>query len=118
MIMIFILINLFTNNYKSYGINKTVGWAWDISNYSPIVFLLSFYIFLLVYGITALTKKQTNLTLSLLHMLVISISAFLMEFNNVKELMILNYLSVVFFILNFLWIISNSEKTKSAPNTR
>lgn len=98
--MVFVLINLLTENYKHYGINKTVGWAFDITEYSPIIFLLSFYSFLLVYGILALSKKETNIAISIGHIVIISISTILLENKNNKVLMICNCISIILFLLN------------------
>lgn len=100
--LIFILINLFANRYKHYGINKTVGWAWDINmiNISPLIFLLLFYVFLLTYGIIALSKRKTNFKLSILHTAIILTSAILMEINEIEILMVLNILSLTVFSTN------------------
>ena len=98
--LIFILINLFTKNYKHYGINKTVGWAFDITEFSPLVFLFSFYSFVFVYGTLALSKKETNLTISIAHVIIISISTILLENSNTGFLMIFNCISIIVFLLN------------------
>jgi hypothetical protein len=95
--LIFILINLFT---KGYGINKTVGWAFSITEFSPLIFLFSFYSFVFAYGILALSKKETNLTISIAHVIIISISIILLENNNTAFLKIFNYISIIVFLLN------------------
>lgn len=98
--LIFILINLFAKNYKHYGINKTVGWAFDITEFSPVIFLFSFYSFLIVYGILALSKKETNLKISIAHTIIISVSTILLENSNNGFLMIFNCISIIVFLLN------------------
>lgn len=98
--LIFILINLFTKSYKHYGINKTVGWAFDITEFSALIFLFSFYIFMFFYGIFTLSKKETNLTISIGHTIIISISAILVENGNSEFLMICNCISIILFLLN------------------
>jgi hypothetical protein len=100
LLLIFILINLFAKNYKYYGINKTVGWAFNITEFSPLIFLFSFYIFLFVYGIFALSKKETNMTISIGHVIIISISAILLENSNNGFLTICNCISIILFLLN------------------
>ena len=100
LILVFILINLFTKNYKHYGINKTVGLAYDITEFSPLIFLFSFYIFLFIYGILALSKKETNLAISIVHTIMIIVSAILLENSNNGFLMIFNCISIIVFILN------------------
>lgn len=110
LILIFISINLLTRNYKHYGINKTVGWAFDIIDFSPLIFLISFYCFLIVYGIFALSKRKTNLTLSVIHALVISISAILLGNNRKEFLMITNSISIIIFLVN---VFGNLKKLKN-----
>jgi hypothetical protein len=100
LLLVNILYNLFTRRYKEYGINKTVGWAWNITDFSPIIFLLSFYLFLMVYGIIALSKRKTNFNFSILHLIIIIGSLILLEKNEKGYLMIFNLLSLIVFFIN------------------
>jgi hypothetical protein len=100
--LIFVSINLCANNYMHYGINKTVGWAFDISEYSPIIFLFSFYSYLLVYGIFALSKKETTMAFSMVHTLIITVSVIFLEMHNNGFLMICNCVSFIMFMVNVL----------------
>ena len=114
--LIFILINLFTKNYKHYGINKTVGWAFNITEFSPLIFLFSFYSFLFVYGILALSRKETNLTISIGHAIIISVSAILLENGNNKFLLIFNCISIALFLLNiFIRFTKHKRKSRNLP---
>lgn len=101
-LLLFILINLLSNQYRYIGISKTLGWAWDFSLLysSPLIFLIFFYIFLLGYGIIALSKRETNLKLSVLHTAIILTSAILMKMNEIEILMIFNVLSFTVFFAN------------------
>lgn len=115
--LIFIFINVFTERYKHFGISKTVGWAWNINmtNFSPLIFLISFYVFLLVYGIIALSKRKTNLKLSILHTAVILVSVILIETDKIEILMICNILSLTAFFTNLF----RTENYKaSAPSKK
>ncbi|PJJ08472.1 hypothetical protein CLU83_1745 [Flavobacterium sp. 1] len=107
--LIFILINLFSNRCKHFGINKTVGWAWDINMVylSPLIFLIFFYVFLLAYGIIAFSKRKTNLKLSILHTAIILASAVLMEINEIEILMVCNILSFTVFSANLFGTFKN-----------
>ena len=100
LIVVFVLINLFTKNYKHYGINKTVGLAFDITEFSSLTFLFSFYFFLFIYGILAVIKKETNLIISIVHTIMIIVSAILLENSENGFLMIFNCLSIIIFLLN------------------
>ena len=57
----------------TWGINKTVGWAWDITNFIYFPFLL-YFIYLLGYGICYFLKIKTDYWLSLLHFVLILVS--------------------------------------------
>lgn len=115
LLLIFVCIKLFGENYMYFGINKTVGWAFNITDFSPIIFLITFYSFLFVYGILALSKKETNMIISIGHVIVISISAILLENSSNGFLMILNCLSVILFVLNIFK--SVKQKNQSAHNS-
>lgn len=108
--LIFILINLFTKNYHHYGINKTVGWAFDITEFSPLIFLFSFYSFLFVYGILTLSKIETNRTISIGHVIVISISSIVLENNSNGFLMICNCVSIILFLVNIFKSLETHKK--------
>lgn len=120
LLLIFILVNLFTKNYKHYGINKTVGWAFDITNFSPAIFLFSFYSFLLCYALLALNKKETNLLFSILHVLIISISAMLLETRNNGFLTIFNIISIILFLVNIFKSLKKRKQShvQSAHNSK
>ncbi|RXR18869.1 hypothetical protein [Flavobacterium stagni] len=116
LLLILVFINLFNENYIHFGINKTVGWAFDITDFSPIIFLITFYSFILIYGILALSKKETNMKISIGHVIVVSISAILLENRNAGLLTILNCLSVILFVMNIFK--SLKQKNQSAHNSR
>ena len=97
--LIYILMNLLTH-FKSIGVNKTVGWAFDLSYFSLSIFSFSFYVFLLAYGILALTKKETNMTFSVVHVIIICLSIILLEKAQLDLLMMFNCLSIVVFLIN------------------
>lgn len=102
LLLILTLINLLSNQYKHIGVSKTVGWAWSFSLLysSPLIFLILFYIFLLGYGIIALSKRETNLKFSILHTAIILTSAILIEINEIEILMVCNVLSFIIFFAN------------------
>ena len=97
--MIYILMNLLTHS-KHIGINKTVGWAFELNYFSLLIFSFSFFVFLLGYGILALTKKETNMIFSIVHVIIICLSIILLEKAQLDFLMIFNCLSIVVFLIN------------------
>lgn len=56
-----------------WGINKTVGWAWDITNFIYLPFLL-YFVYLLGYGIFYFLKIKTHYGFSLAHFVLIVLS--------------------------------------------
>ncbi|WP_340201739.1 hypothetical protein [Ascidiimonas sp. W6] len=64
-----------------FNLNKTIGWKWSILNtwidYTPI---FSFLIFVGIYAVINTIKKRTDLILSALHILFITLSTFLFNF--------------------------------------
>lgn len=59
-------------NVQTWGFNKTVGWAWDLTNSFYWSFFL-YPVYLVVYTILALLKTKTNYTFSVIHFCLIVI---------------------------------------------
>jgi len=99
-ITIGIYLNLEINS--TWNLNRTIGWGWEpYLNFS--IFLPSFYTSLIIfnigYGILMHRKQETNLKLSILHLLLIFFTFMLSGFYSVVEL-ILNLCSMIIFLLN------------------
>lgn len=61
--VIYLVVNaLFSEEaiIETYGANKTIGWAWDLCNFVPVIFGFSFIINVLGYGLLALIKARIN----------------------------------------------------------
>ncbi|KGO79298.1 hypothetical protein Q762_14480 [Flavobacterium cauense R2A-7] len=95
---------------KDYGINKTVGWAWDFYEfYSPLIFISLFYLFFIFYSIIALCKWKTNKTISIVHFITILISIYFFEFYSFGFLQLCNFLSILLFLINIIWSFINRQ---------
>lgn len=96
----FILAYLFGDE-QSYEINKTVGWAYDISNpvfYTALIFTFSQIFFIIGYFIIFLLRRKTNYYLSIAHF---EINIFtLLFFESFIVNMIFYVLSIVLFFTN------------------
>ncbi len=87
-----------SKTFGEFGINKTVGWAWDITS----LIFPSFYIFIIyisTYITLFLLKVKTNMIFSTLSFLLLGISLFLILSNN--------SLFFVTFITSLLLFLSN-----------
>lgn len=113
LIPLFFLIIFFWFNFGSsetWGMNKTVGWAWDLSNFNFIHFPL-YLLFLLGYLLLFILKIKTQFTLSAIHLFAIVIP--LLIFSNPKYVYITFYstiLSLLIFVANIILSIKNRKK--------
>jgi hypothetical protein len=110
-LIIFIVFNIFS---KFEGINKTIGWGWNLINdlifVSPFVYIFLFYLFFIVYVGLTITKKETNKFVSILHFFLIGFSALMLEKNNFEILLLLNLMSGSVFLLNIYWSIMKPKR--------
>ena len=96
----FILAYLFGDE-QSYGINKTVGWAYDFSNqgfYTALIFTISQILFIIGYLIIFLLRRKTNYYISIAHFEIIILTLFFFE--NFIANMIFSSISVLLFFVN------------------
>lgn len=115
--MFLVVVVIFTVlNYISQfdGINKTVGWNWIdlLIFYSPIIYMYLFFLFIIVYSILALIKRLTNFLYSTIHTILIIASAVLFEKYYIQTLLLFNLLSVLIFVLNVYWSLTQSNIQK------
>ncbi len=113
-LLIYIFFSLFTGQ-KEFGINKTVGWAFDFyETMSPLIFIFLFFLFFILYSIIAICKWRTNKTLSMIHIVTILISIYFFEIYRIGFLQFCNFLSILIFLTN---IISSFINRKSHIKT-
>ncbi|PXY39252.1 hypothetical protein DMB65_18555 [Flavobacterium cheongpyeongense] len=108
--LFFILISLFGFGFvlaylfgdeQSYGINKTVGWAYDISTevfYTALIFTFSQVLFLVGYLIIFFLGRKTNYHLSITHFEIILLT--LIFYENFIINMIFCVFSIILFFIN------------------
>ena len=116
--LVFLILIIFSilRGYSTIGINRTVGWAWDISNWIFYVKYGTWLLFLIGYGILALLKINTNLSLSILHLISILIILICGEYINYLLIIILslNLISIIVFFTNIF--LSIRHRNKKEPN--
>jgi hypothetical protein len=96
----FILAYLFGDE-QSYRINKTVGWAYDISNqifYTALIFTFSQILFIIGYLILFLLRLKTNYYLSIAHFEIIILT--LLFYENFIVNTVFCLVSIILFLIN------------------
>ena len=86
----------------SYGINKTVGWAYDLSGFSFFVmyFLIAFFI---GFCLIAIIRAKTNLILSVFFFLCISFCCLFQDgYHNIRLIDNILIISILIFIILFI----------------
>ena len=109
LLLIYFLFN--QNKVETWGVNKTVGWAWDITDFIFIYFPL-YLLFLISYGILSAFKIKTHLTISIIHILLIMTPILTFNNYNYNYIHVTFYsivLSVVFFITNIIISLKNRK---------
>jgi hypothetical protein len=108
--LVFLLISLFGLGFilaylfgdeQSYGVNKTVGWAYDISNqvfYTALIFTFSQILFIIGYLIVFLLRRKTNYYLSITHFEIIILT--LLFYENFKVNTVFCLVSIILFFMN------------------
>lgn len=107
----------------TYGINKTVGWAYDIPDLQVIIvgFLtFSCLLFLVGYGILFFSGIKTNLNLSIIHFIVFYTTYIPIIFLNKNKVFgfILALLSFIIFIVNIIWAFKNRKRLNKSTIAR
>ena len=64
-LVVFIVIGTILSQFIEFGVNKTVGWAWDISSYVIPLFIM----YASTYLVLLFLKVKTNLIVSILSIL-------------------------------------------------
>ncbi|WP_417353445.1 hypothetical protein [Flavobacterium alkalisoli] len=89
----------------TYGVNKTVGWAWDITNYAPFVALFVLILCLFGYIIMWVLKFKVSKVASLINLgsLIVALavgSTTMLIMSRLPEL-ILSLIAFVMLLVNF-----------------
>lgn len=61
----------YENNTVGWGVNKTVGWAWDLYNFTPLFCFLTLVIFLSGYIILWISRVRLNGLISIFNIIVL-----------------------------------------------
>ena len=97
----FLLAYLFGDE-QSFAVNKTVGWAYNISNEALLnaILAISQIIFIFGYLIIFLLKRKTNYYISLAHFEIILLAFYSISFKNFIVSVILGAISIILFFIN------------------
>ncbi len=97
----FLLAYLFGDE-QYYSMNKTVGWAFTVSNEIILnIFLaISQILFIFGYLIVFLLKRKTNYYISLTHFEVIILAFYSISFENFNVTLVIGVFSIILFLIN------------------
>lgn len=109
LIILLLMISTYFGGIGNIGINKTVGWDWDISNWLFFSKIGLWLIFIIGYGILTLLKYWTNKNLSKLHLVLITLTFVADDILNMdlRLILTLNVISALVFLMNFICSIRN-----------
>jgi len=98
----FLFLIRFSSDIENFGINKTVGWAYDLTNfrYFIVYILLMFFV---LFSFLAIIRAKTNFILSLIFFLLISFCS--LFHNGYQNVLLIDYIllfSIFLFIIIFL----------------
>lgn len=103
-IMTFFIAGSF-NGIETSGVNKTVGWTFDQSNQLIIngyIIFGSWLVFVFGYTIVALTKRKTNLIISIAHYILFVLTFIIGIISNFSrnEVLLITIISIFMFASN------------------
>ena len=84
----------------TYGVNKTIGWAWDLCNFMPVIFGLSVVTSVIGYGFLVLLKAKINSWITIVQMLSLVFLLISIYFGLCTTGLIISILSLILFFIN------------------
>ena len=110
-VAVILLIFCFTINFNSFGLNKTVGMAYDIGGIAKLTCLVSLFLSFILYSILSLLKYKTKKVLSIIYLSDI-LPAIILIFMKAYEISIIfSLMSIVVSVINFLNSLRAKDKT-------
>ena len=104
---------------QTVGYNETVGWALDIKSW--LFFAKNYFlpIYVIGYGVIAILKWLTHKNISKIHLILVILTFIVDDIFtlDINLIIILNLISMIFFIANIVWVIRNKNKTVYKTNT-
>ena len=111
---IHLVINIGKPNIGTWGINKTVGWAYDLTMPNLIITWTISLLFTLTYFALSIFKKKTNSIISIVHIITYGIILLTYKFLDEGIIFFLNFLSIIIFLVNVAWtLVCKKNKTSS-----
>lgn len=94
----------------TWGINKTVGWAWDLISINLYFFIFSSTLFVFTYLILVLLNYRINKILTSIQFLLMILIMILFMTISPLIILVLNILAIAIFFSNLVWIIISVKK--------
>ncbi|RYJ44855.1 hypothetical protein [Flavobacterium beibuense] len=105
LISLIIIFNFGMSSFGNYGMNKTVGWAWDINNYAPFIALFALILCLLGYITMWILKFKVSKLTSLINLgsliLALAIGSITMIIMSRLPELILSLTAFIMLLVNF-----------------
>jgi hypothetical protein len=104
----------------TYGVSKTVGWAWDICNLLPAAVMASTVIIFFGYLILWLCEARVNKIVSITNLILVIVSMLSLFLNTLNICMVLfgiAVLSVLMVFVNIGFAIANAVAAKRNHTT-
>lgn len=114
LIILLLMINMYFGGIQT-GYNRTLGWSYDLSFWVFIITPILWLAFLIGYGILAILKYFTNKNLSILHLILIMLVFFSEDTLNSDSRLTLIVISIIVFVMNFIWAIRNRKLKILSP---
>ena len=112
----------YENNTVGWGVNKTVGWAWDLYNFTPFLCFIVLVIFLLWYTILWILSARLNKLVSIFNLVTLLTFFIVLPFDRLINIWIIALaavsLSILLFMTNAIFAIVykiSDKKEKQKP---
>ncbi|MDO5981748.1 hypothetical protein [Flavivirga spongiicola] len=108
LIILLLMILMYFGGIQT-GYNRTLGWAYDLSYWIFVIKPILWIVFLIGYGILAILRYLTNKNLSISHLILITLTFVAEDILNSDSRLTLTLIliSIIVFIMNFVWSIKN-----------
>lgn len=92
------------------GLNKTVGWAYDLCGLSMLLAYLSSLLFTLIFGIVGLLRYQTNKILSIINILLLVFSLPVTVYIHCEIALLIGLVNLAMLVINVGSSIMNRKR--------
>ena len=111
---VILVINIGKPTVETWGINKTVGWAYDLTVPNLMITCVISLLFTLTYFTLSIFKKKTNRIISVVHIVAFSFILLAYKFLDEGTIFFLNSISIIIFLVNVTWTLVSKKNHKTS----